>query len=108
MSLEDEIARIFRQNVGRTVATPVIEADAAPPIRLPRLRGVPGIYIEDENTALFILENEAGEKVQLPVDGRSLPQLADLIRYVLQSALEPAEPPPASAGLVPVDRAAGW
>lgn len=86
VALEDDIASIFRTNLGREL-TPVEPAgDGERPIRLPRLQGVPGIYIEDENTALFIFENEVGEKVHLPVDGRVLPLIADLIRYVLKVA----------------------
>lgn len=108
MTLEDEIARIFRRNVGRSVAAPTVERDAPPPARLPRLRGVPGIYIEDENTAIFVLENEAGEKVHLPVDGHSLPQLADLIRYVLQVAPEHETAKAPATDLVPAKEAVGW
>ena len=88
MALEDEIARIFGENIdfapigtGRNLAS--IDGAAR---RLPRLRGVPGISIEDENTAVFILETDTGEKVHLPVDGKTLPLIANLIRYVLKGA----------------------
>ena len=110
MSLEDDIATIFRANVGRELTPAESAGDGEKPIRLPRLRGVPGIYIEDENTALFILENEAGEKVHLPVDGKSLPLIADLIRYVLKVApgdAQPAEPDIPARPIVPGFRALG-
>ena len=111
MSIEDEIARILRENVGRAIPAPDVATGDPPSRRLPRLRGVPGIYIEDENTALFILEDEVGEKVHLPIDGQSLALMADLIRYVLQVGLERSderEAKPTSIDLVVTRKAAGW